>query len=357
MNETMRCEIFAQPDEVRRAVPILRREMADLELDRLNRVVAGGCGDSFFASQVAAGFFAPGPMIYSPNTALDICCYLQVGEGDLCILISISGGTRRTIDAAFAARHAGARTLAITCEAQSALAQSCDNTLLLPFTPISRRTPHTLDYTMTVIALAVVAERLAGRQFRWIDDLPRAIATSIDRAQRDCRAIVYDATEGTRWFFLGGGPGIGVASYAAAKFHEAGGLPAWSVELENFMHGMNFVLGPGDKVCLVAHDPQSRQRSYCVSDSLGAMGVRPWFLLPNGGILANPGLEDAAEIPALVTCAIPAQLICLEHADRLGLDLEAPRAGRQDGEIYLEAQKMYFAGEADSGRPKERQRQ
>jgi fructoselysine-6-P-deglycase FrlB-like protein len=357
MNETMRREIFAQPDEVRRAIPIVRNEIARLELEPPNRVVAGGCGDSFFASQVAAGFFSSGPMDYLPATALDVCSYLSVGKGDLCIFISISGNTRRTVEAAAVAKHAGARTLAVTCAAQSALEQSCDKSLLLPFTPISRRTPHTLDYTMTVIALAVVAEVLSGREFRWIGDLPSAIAVAIDRAHRDCGAIVSHATEGTRWFFLGGGPGVGVASYGAAKFHEAGGLPAWAAELENFMHGMNFVLEPDDRVCLVAHDPRSRQRSCRVSDSLDAMGIQPWFVLPDGGIEANPGLEVAAEITALVTCAIPLQLMCLEHANHIGLDLEAPRAGRRDGEIYLNAQKMYFAGEAESGRQQERQRQ
>jgi fructoselysine-6-P-deglycase FrlB-like protein len=357
MNEAMRQEICAQPEEVNRAIPILRQQIAAFELEAPKRVVASGCGDSFFASQVAAGFFSPGPMNYSAATALDVCSYGGVRNEDLCILISISGNTRRTVEAAVMAKRAGARTLAITCAAQSALAQQCDDTVLLPFTPISRRTPHTLDYTMTVVALASIAEALSDQPFRWISDLPHAIAAAIDRAQGDCKTIISDAAGSTRWFFLGGGPGVGVASYGAAKFHEAGGLPAWAAELENFMHGMNLVIEPDDRVCLIAHDTASWQLSCRVSESLDAIGVQPWFMLPDGGMLANPGLEAAAELTALVTCAIPLQLMCLEHVNCIGLDLEAPRAGRRNGEIYLNAQKMYLAGEAESGRQQERQRQ
>lgn len=341
MNETMRSEILAQPEEVRRAIPILRREIAKLELTRSNRVLAGGCGDSFFASQTAAGFFSPASN-YRPATALDICHYTHIRAQDFCILISISGSTRRTVDAAIAARRAGSRTLAITCGAQSVLARSCDGILLLPFTPTSRRNPHTLDYTMTVVALAVIGEHFAGQPFRWIDELPNAIEKAIFRADKDCLAVGSDAREGTRWFFLGSGPGLGIASYGAAKFHEAGGLPSWSGELENFMHGMNFMLEPNDRVCVVAHDLPSWKYASRVGNSLHAIGVRPWFVLPGGEILADPGSQSSTATTALVTCAMPLQLMCLEHANRLGLFLEAPRAGRRDGELYIHAQKLYF---------------
>lgn len=344
MNETMRREILAQPDEVERAIPILRRAIAALELESHEGVVTSGCGDSFYASQVAAGFFASGAMNYSAATALDVCSYRSLRRGDLHVFVSISGNTRRTAEAAVVAKHTAARTLAVTCAAQSALAQVCDATLLLPFAPLSRRTPHTLDYTMTVIALAIIAEALSGREFRWLADLPSAIAAAIDRSRGNCMAILSRSSESSRWFFLGGGPGVGIASYGAAKFHEAGGLLAWGAELENFMHGMNFMVEPDDRVFLVGHDAASRQLSRSVAKSLNAMGIRPWFVLPDGGIKASPEGGIADEVAASVTCAIPLQVLCLEHANRIGLDLEAPRAGRQSGEIYLNAQKMYLAG-------------
>jgi fructoselysine-6-P-deglycase FrlB-like protein len=344
INETMRREIVAQPDEVARAIPLLRDQVQRLGLAAAGPVVAGGCGDSFFASQVGAGFFAGLPIPYAAATALEICHWPAVGPGDLCILISISGGTRRTVEAAAAARQAGARTLAVTCRADSALALSCDASLLLPFTPLSRKTPHTLDYTMTVLALAVIAERLGGRPFEWIDRLPGLIRQAIDHAGPDCPAVVSDATAGTRWFFLGAGPGVGLAAYGAAKLHEAGGLIAWGAELENFMHGMNFMLERDDRVCLIAHDPSALRYARRLRGSMAAVGARPWLVLPDGGISGDGQAASPGGPAALVTAAMPLQLVCLALAESLGLSLEAPRGGRADGPAHLEAQSRYLQG-------------
>src|SRR5215470_9339885 len=189
----MRRAILAQPGEIRRVAPLLRRDFTRLGLERPARIVAGGCGDSFFASQVAAGFFPPGGTSYLAATAFEIGHYLRLGRADLCILLSISGGTRRTVEAATTARQAGARTLAVTCQTDSPLARACDAVLVLPFTPLERRTPHTLDYTMTVLALAVIAESLTGQELAWIKGLAAAMKRAIDGANERAGAI-SDAT-------------------------------------------------------------------------------------------------------------------------------------------------------------------
>ena len=45
---------------------------------------------------------------------------------------------------------------------------------------------------------------------------------------------------------------------------------------------------------------------------------------------------------ALTTCTAALQLLCLHHANHLGLDVEQPRAGREGGAAYLAAQSAYF---------------
>lgn len=343
MNETMRREIFAQPKEVERAIPILRKQAARIGAPPPARIIAGGCGDSFFASQTAAGFYPP-TFDYRSATALDICYYTHVRTGDLCILTSISGGTRRTVEAAAVARRAGARTVAITCKAESALAQACDAAILLPFTPISRRTPHTLDYTMTVVGLAALAEQMSGETFEWLNDLPGRIESAIGLtfASEESSELPRDTKRYDRWFFLGAGPGAGVAAYGSAKFHESGGLAAWSGELENFMHGANFMLEPSDCVCLVVHDRPSLKYATRLSESLRAVGASTLFIFPDGEMLAAAKPLPFDQSAALVTCAVPLQALCLDQANRRGLELEAPRGGRQHGQIHLDAQKHYM---------------
>jgi D-arabinose 5-phosphate isomerase GutQ len=91
---------------------------------------------------------------------------MMAREIDCVILSSISGGTKRTVEAARIAKIASARIIAITCNTESALANAADETMLLPYHPLSRKTPHTLDYTVTLLALVELARSFAGKPRR-----------------------------------------------------------------------------------------------------------------------------------------------------------------------------------------------
>lgn len=347
MNTTMHREIMAQPPTLTQTIPSLRQHRAQQDdVGSARRIFAGGCGDSLFSAQVATDFFAQAGCAYEAASALDFCHYRRLTAGDLCVLISISGNTRRTVEAASVARKAGARTLAITCNAGSALADACDAVLPLGFTPISRRTPHTLDFAITLAALAVIAEHAAGQRWAWLDAWPANLTAAISRAEAGAAAMTTGAGIATRWFFLGAGAGMGLAAYAAAKFHEAGGLPAYAAESENFMHGMNFMPNPDDRLCMIIHDQPSLARAISIAECLRPIGLKPWLVWPDGTLAPSDlAIPDLSFSPgALGGCVAPLQLLCLHHANRLGLAVEQPRAGLAGGSNYVTAQSRYFAG-------------
>jgi translation initiation factor 2B subunit (eIF-2B alpha/beta/delta family)/D-arabinose 5-phosphate isomerase GutQ len=172
MNETMQREIRAQAEVLPSCLSPLADAVGAVRKPE-GRIFAGGCGDSAFAPAALAEVFRSLDLDVRATTAMDLAGYCPLRPTDTVVLSSISGGTRRTVEAALAARHAGARVVALTCRDDSDLAALADHLVLLPFTPISRKTPHTLDYLVTLQALAMLALAWAGRD-------PRSLGVVLD---------------------------------------------------------------------------------------------------------------------------------------------------------------------------------
>jgi fructoselysine-6-P-deglycase FrlB-like protein len=303
------------------------------------RILAGGCGDSAFAPAALSGFFRSLALDIRAATALEIAGYIPLLATDTVVLTSISGGTKRTVEAAQTARAAGARVVALTCREDSELARTADHVLLLPFTPISRKTPHTLDYTVTLQALAMLA-------LSWSGGEPRNLARSLDQfpawiagAEGAGGHLISLATAGRRIFMLGGGPDLATASYGAAKLHESGGLPAVAAETENFLHGMNFSAEPDDLLIAVGTSGISRRRARAVCATYAALGVHTWLI---EGLPHEP-TGPLEEFSTLLSATLKLQFFCWGLANCLGLEVEQPRAGRPFGEEHLRLQAALLA--------------
>jgi fructoselysine-6-P-deglycase FrlB-like protein len=252
MLDVMEREIHAQPEYVATCLPSMRENLRGLAL-AADRVVMAGCGDSYYSAVAATAIFRSLGVPYVPATAQEVAQYLPLHPLDVVVLASVSGHTKRTLEAAERARGDGVATLAITCSDSSPLARACDSTLLLPYEPISRATPHTLDYTLTLLAQSLVAEHVAGQTIAALDRLPDALEAGIDEAFTALPAAVDGLASEASIFFLGAGADVGTAAYGAAKLHEAGGRTAFAGETENFWHGMNFMLRPTDLVMVFAN--------------------------------------------------------------------------------------------------------
>jgi len=338
MNETMEREIRAQEEILPACLQPLAATVSDIPRPG-GRIFAGGCGDSAFAPAALGDVFRALELDVRATTAMELAGYSALTSTDTVILSSISGGTRRTVEAAHAAKQAGARVVALTCRADSDLANLADHLVLLPFAPISRKTPHTLDYLVTLQALAMLALSWSGREPRTIaaslEKLPGWIAVAEDR-NRDLLARIGAAQ---RFVFLGGGPDLGSAAYAAAKLHEAGGFLALAAETENFIHGMNFILEPDDALITIATSEMSKRRGQEICSAYQTIGVRSWSVERMPNMPSGP----VERFSAVISATIELQFFCLKLATRLGLEVERPRAGRLMGEEHRRIQTVLMA--------------
>lgn len=336
MNAMMRGEIEAQAKILPRLQPVLAAA-ADGLPRATGRILAGGCGDSAFAPRALLDVFDCLGVEIEARTSMDLACFTRYRAGDTVILSSISGGTKRTVEAAHVAHARGASIVAVTCNADSALAAASDAVIVLPYAPLSRKTPHTLDYTVTLVALSEIARSMAGHSADFLTLTSEGLEAVLRSSEAKGREASLNYRACARAFFLGAGGDFGTAEYAAAKFHEAGGLAAIAAESENFVHGMNFMLGADDLVLVLASTLAGERRGRQVVDAFRPIAMTQ-LLIPT---VRNDNAGENKAVSALwrvldVTASV--QFMCLHVADAEGLSVEEPRAGRERGAKHLLAQ-------------------
>ena len=337
----MRREVLGQPELLADILPGLRQEAAKLALPQGASVWAGGCGDSAFAAAAMAGWFRSCGVPYRSATAHELAFHSPIGQSDIVILMSISGGTRRTVQAAGSVQKMGASTVAITCNPDSALGQACDHVLPLGFQPLSRRTPHTADYLATLLALAVLGETWGRRPTDRLNGVPAAVDETITAAKGAAMAFGADLHEAGKLFVLGQGGNRATADYIAAKYHESGGLLALSAETENFVHGMNFMVEPDDGVLILGGDGDGAFRADELASTMGRLCRSVALARADGAAAAQSTLLTGATIEPMLSPFVLAtigQLVCLGTITARGLAVEETRAGRGDAATHGDVQ-------------------
>jgi fructoselysine-6-P-deglycase FrlB-like protein len=347
-NQTMRVDIERQPRVFAEVLPKLRdATAAALPARAGGRIWAGGCGDCLFAAHAATPYFAANALPYRAGSALELGFQHDGPQaGDHAVLMSISGGTARTVECAHRLQARGVHVAAVTCNADSALSHAADATIRLDYEPMSRATPHTTDYTVTLLALAAIAEAFAGRRMPELDGLAdRALAVlpaCLERARETVRAGEAPGA-GTRYIFLGGLDAYGTAAYAAAKFHEAGGLLAVAAESENFCHGMNFILEPRDLVVPIIDSGPAGFRAAELAQALPELARTRAILGSTQFATDAPeqplaDLSQEAPLTFPVLSALAAQALTLAVAETICPNLEQPRAGFAHGDRHQRVQ-------------------
>ncbi len=286
----MRREILAQPEVLAAAVEPLVERARGLGLDRARPLWMGGCGDGLFAAQALAGVFRAEGWDPRPASAAEMLWDARVRPGDGVVGVSISGGTRRTAEAMERATALGARTVAVTLDPESRLGRACGVVLPLPYEPISRSTPHSLDYTMTLLALAAIAGL----------DAPALQAAG----GRDRRRGAGASGALTRHAILlprrRSGVGLGrLRRGEAARGGGAARLGTRSGEL--VCHGANFMMRAGDVAVLCGGGGPADRRTLALEDGLGRLGLRT----------IRAGLDEAPLLNRPFAAARTVQALCL----------------------------------------------
>lgn len=336
-NDVMLRDIESQGAVLAEGLTSMRAQVATSAFEpRPTRIVLTGSGDSYIAAVAVEALYRSQSWIpVDAVPSLDASRYVPMSPGTLVVVTSVSGEVARTLEVAARAAAAGATTVAITCDGNSTLARSADASIVMP-PPIDRSIPHSRDYTLSLLALACLLERLAGSRLAELDSISVGMTELIARSFRTLATM--PVASGTTWF-LGAGPDRATAMFGALKYWEAAGLEAWWDDLEEFAHGSQLMARPGDRAVLVASE-DGCQRAIEMTAGLERMGLD--VVMVGGSSMqmqGRPHLMTTDELPArwhpFVSC-VPLQVMTLFEAEARSLDVSVLLDGQPHGPTFDE---------------------
>lgn len=333
----MRAEIAEQPEAIRNTIDALlpaAPDIADLAKPTSQVLfIARGSSDNAavygrYLMEVHCGRVG---ILASPSVATAYKVRLDL-RGVLAVALSQSGQTREIVDTLAWARKCGARSVAITNDARSPLAETADLALVTR-AGIERAVPATKTYTTQLTALCTLA--------LGVGPMDAALREGLRRVPDQARWLLDASTEGAAAIAdqLAGVDGLVVSgrgfTYSTAleialKLKEACYLSAIGLSYGDLVHGPIAVVDQTRPVILVA--PATGPvlpnlidlADQIVAGGAGAYGIGGGDALASrcAGWLPGP---EGSEALAPITLAIPGQLLAEELARRRGVDPDAPR--------------------------------
>lgn len=247
----------------------------------------------------------------------------------LVITVSQSGSSPDLVASAQAARAAGAITLAVTNNPDSALAAVCEFHIDVLAGP-EKALPATKTYTASLLSLYLLVEGLRGEAGEAARILPDLAAEVLARGE-EVRQLASRYRFAGRMVITSRGYGYPTAKEAALKLMETSYIPALSYSGADLLHGPLAMVDNISPVIAVVTDGRGGEALQPVLDRLRGRGadlvvVGPapqvaaasaGFVLPTAGVPEE--LQPVLEI-------LPLQMLAYEVTIARGQDPDAPRA-------------------------------
>jgi glucosamine--fructose-6-phosphate aminotransferase (isomerizing) len=242
-------------------------------------------------------------------------------RGYLAVGLSQSGRTPEVVSTLEALHDAGARTVALTSDADSPLAQTADLFIDL-CVGVERAVPTTKAFTAQLATLVVLAEALGGEILRDVQWCAAAHATQLmldDQAHAELVARSLEST--SHLSVVGAGLFLGIAEEVALKLQETALVAASGHSTASYRHGPFALTGTQHPlVALVGPGPAGAETGRLVDD-VRAAGA-PVVVIGPGGDLSLP--YGVPEVLAAVPAVVRGQQLALALALAKGLDPDAP---------------------------------
>ncbi|MFB8773375.1 SIS domain-containing protein [Streptomyces broussonetiae] len=247
----------------------------------------------------------------------------------LVVAVSQSGGSPDLVDSTRAAREAGALTLAVTNNPDSALAGVCEHHVDILAGP-ERALPATKTYTASLLALYLFVEGLRGGDggpARVLPDLAEQLLARHD----EVRALAARYRFAERMVITSRGYGYPTAKEAALKLMETSYIPALSYSGADLLHGPLAMVDNVSPVIAVVTGGKGGEALRPVLDRLRGRGADLVVIGPREHVeRASAGFvlptEGVAEEVQPILEIIPLQLLAHEVTIARGQDPDAPRA-------------------------------
>lgn len=242
------------------------------------RVLVTGAGDSLCVAELIAALY-PGRRIEALPGLHASAAALGLGEGDALIGISVSGRTPRVREALLRAREQGARTVAVTDDPASPLAEAAGDLWLIGASPAAELADteyasadareyvgyhHDVAQTKTFLAAVLTLARAVeggssgGTDWERLAELVAELVRPAFFEPIGARAEAL-ASAGQA-FFLGSLGALPLARFGAYKLFEFNRL-AHFADVEEYCHTHYFVTRPGDAVVFLVADRESARRA------------------------------------------------------------------------------------------------
>ncbi|MFD7287999.1 SIS domain-containing protein [Streptomyces sp. NPDC059863] len=246
----------------------------------------------------------------------------------LVIGVSQWGGSPDLVASTWAAREAGATTLAVTNNPDSALTAVAEFHLDVLAGP-ERALPATKSYTASLLALYLFAEALGGRDgaaARRLPDLADRVLARTD----EVRTLASRYRFAERMVIISRGYGYPTAKEAALKLMETCYIPALSYSGADLLHGPLAMVDNISPVIAIVPEGKGGEALQPVLTRLRARGAdlfvvgsRPEVEAASAGfVLPTDGVPEELQ-PILQI--MPLQLLAHEVAIARGQDPDAPR--------------------------------
>ena len=339
MTTRMRAEIGEQPAAVAATLDALLPLAGEIErLGASTRhvlFIARGSSDNAavygqYLCSVRAGRLAT---LASPSVATAYGARVDL-DGVLAVAVSQSGRTEEIVATQDWARSCGARTVAITNEDGSPLADRADLALVTRAGE-ELAVPATKTYTTQLAALAVLGLALAADPL--LDRLrgvPAAIEQALDAADA-AEALAVRLTYVRQLVVSARGYAYAIARELALKLEEACYVTALGLSYADLEHGPIAVVDEDTPALLLAAaedgamlEPMTALAQRCRAEGAHVYGIGgdAAFAAACHAALPDPGLP--AELAPL-TLVVPGQLLTEALARAKGIDPDAPRALRK----------------------------
>jgi len=248
--------------------------------------------------------------------------------GFLVVGVSQSGRTPEIVRSVYAARTAGGRTIAVTNDAESPLAQAADCTVCLDAGP-ERAVPATKTVTAELAAFALIAQAVgdAGFDPQVRDALPGQVAAVLEDPAPAGEVAGWLAGQ-TKLITVARGLLYGAAAEAALKVEETTSLFATGYSAADLRHGPIAVASTRLPVLAFAHPGPAMADLMELAGDLRDRGADVRLAGPVSGS-AMPWPAEVPEVTAPVLAVVRAQQLALALARRLGRDPDQPAGLRK----------------------------
>ncbi len=287
----MRWEIENQPEDLE----YITRQLANKSIRNPShrQIIFTGSGDSWAAAMFASELDNKIALAKDPA---ELLAKIQQAHRKLIVIISTSGRTRANVELAKRARIHKIKTIAVTSDPASLLAEMCDEAMILDYNKASGLTSGTISFTASLLACAKLLRRLPS-------DLKHASALSI--AEEWARNVHVPALG--KCVLVGSGVDRAIAEYGACKIQEVLGSTAIGTYPEQVGHALLFSLN------------RSKDTIVCI-DTIGSTKTRTLYkeLLTAGYRVIKLFQSGQGSLKKSLVACFHLQYVALLNAERNG---------------------------------------